>query len=67
MDQTVDWKQIPMKSTDGENYTATIPGTELTAQYDHLYYIEARIAGGGTLWPDWQREAPYVVLETVRP
>ncbi len=67
MDQTVDWKQVPMKSSDGENYMAAIPGTELTTQYDHMYYIEARVSGGGALWPDWLREAPYVVLKTVRP
>ncbi len=67
MDQTVDWKLIPMKSKGDGRFTATIPGQELTARYDHLYYIEARIAGGGTLWPDWQRETPYVVVTTMPP
>lgn len=64
MDQTVDWKPLRMQRGEGDNFSATIPGNELTADFDHLYYIEARVAGGGTLWPDWQRETPYVVVKT---
>ena len=64
MDQTVDWKPVRMKRGEGESFSATIPGDELTADFDHLYYIEARVAGGGALWPDWQRETPYVVVKT---
>ena len=66
MDQTRDWKQIRMEPTGGNCFKAVIPGTELSERYDHLYYLEARIAGGGTLWPNWQRETPYVVVRTIR-
>ena len=67
MDQTVDWKQIRMKPFADGRFKAHIPSSELTTQFDHLYYIEARISGGGTIWPDWQQEAPYVVVATGRP
>lgn len=64
MDQTTDWSQIPMTRSSDGTFRAAIGGEELTAQYDHLYYIEARIPGGGTLWPDWQTETPYITVTT---
>lgn len=66
MNQTLDWKQVPMKRIPDGRFKATIPAEDLTEKYDHLYYIEARVAGGGTLWPNWEDTAPYVVLKTTR-
>lgn len=66
MDQTRAWKRIPMARTEGGVYRASIPGQEVDASFDMLYYLEARVAHGGTFWPDWTRETPYVVVQVRR-
>ena len=62
MDQTQEWKRVSMEPSGEQAYSAAIPGDEIAAQFDMLYYLEARVAHGGALWPDWQHEAPYIVV-----
>ena len=64
LDQTDDWQQLAMKETDEGLFAATIPGEAVSARYDLMYYLEARLSGGGTLWPDWRKRQPYVVVST---
>lgn len=66
MDQTRPWKRTLMQPTGDGAYTATIPAAEIDPRFDFLYYLEARVAHGGTFWPDWQRETPYVVVQVQR-
>ncbi len=64
MDQTQDWKSIRMKPQGAGEFFATIPGNTISSLHDHLYYIEALVEGGGRLWPEWLKEAPYRVVST---
>lgn len=59
MDQTKLWTAVPMQDAGNGQYQATISSKAFNATYDLLYYIEARIDGGGTLWPNWTEQAPY--------
>ena len=65
LDQTDDWQHLAMKETGDGLFTATIPGEAVSARYDLMYYLEARLTGGGTLWPDWRKQQPYVVVPTI--
>ncbi len=66
MDQTKQWRRMPMNATADGIYVAQIPGHEVAAQYDIIYYVVARVQGGGTFWPDWQQEQPYIVVSVLR-
>lgn len=66
MDQTKAWTVIPMQAAEGGRYRATISSKQFDASCDLLYYLEARVEGGGTLWPDWQEQAPYVKVKVHR-
>lgn len=65
-DQTQAWKRIPMQAGEDGVYTATIPGDAIDARFDFQYYLEARVAEGGTFWPHWYEETPYVVVSVAR-
>jgi hypothetical protein len=62
MDQTRPWKRIAMQANHDGTYATHIPGGEIDSRFDFLYYLEARVAHGGTFWPDWQHETPYIVV-----
>ena len=64
LDQTRDWREIPMRVSGDGRFEAVIPGSEISARWDLQYYIEALTASGGTLWPSWKDGAPYVVVKT---
>jgi hypothetical protein len=66
MDQTRPWKRIGMTRRDDGTYAARIPRDDIETRFDLLYYLEARVAHGGTFWPDWQQQAPYVVVPVKR-
>ncbi len=63
MDQTKAWTVMPMQETGKGLYRVVIPHDRFDANYDLLYYLEARIEGGGTLWPDWRAQAPYIKVK----
>ncbi len=66
VDQTRAWKRLTMDSGEKGVYSATIPGGEIDPAYDFQYYLEARVAHGGTFWPHWEQETPYVVVAVTR-
>ena len=66
VDQTQAWRRITMKPTENGSYSATIPGSEVSSRFDFQYYLEARVAQGGTFWPNWQHQTPYVVVKVQR-
>jgi hypothetical protein len=67
VDQTAEWKQVKMKRHE-ERWQATIPGSDVVARSDLMYYIDAQYEqGGGFHWPTWQVGPPYVVIPVDRP
>jgi hypothetical protein len=66
MDQTQTWKQISMEPDGQGNHRGVILGRDIQDRYDMLYFLEARIEGGGTLWPNWEEQTPYIVLSVDR-
>src|SRR5262249_42545460 len=42
----------------------TIPGEEITGEYDLLYYFEVLSRTGGWFYPDPAKTTPYFVVET---
>ena len=63
MDQTQAWTVMPMEDVGKGRYHATISSKHFDAGCDVLYYLEARVKGGGTLWPNWQEQTPYVKVK----
>lgn len=64
MDQTKPWIAVPMSNEKNGAFHAVIPGSQITAHCNMMYYLEARVEGGGTLWPDWRERSPYLVIKT---
>jgi hypothetical protein len=65
LDQTVDWKQVTMQQKADGRWQATVPGKDISARWDFMYYFEARVDGGGLLWPSWEQGPPYIVAKAV--
>ncbi|HVZ66567.1 MAG TPA: hypothetical protein VG936_18525 [Lacunisphaera sp.] len=66
--QYEDYPTLDMQPTGqpGE-FAATIPGDFITTEWDLMYFIEAIDgAGNGTMWPDFRRESPYVIVKVQR-
>ena len=66
MDQTRAWKRIAMTRTEDGAYAVVIPGSNIDPRFNFLYYLEAREAHGGTFWPDWQQQTPYIIVKVQR-
>ncbi|HVS51957.1 MAG TPA: hypothetical protein VHD62_06335 [Opitutaceae bacterium] len=66
--QFEDYATIEMQPTSERGmFAATIPGEFITSKWDVMYFVEAiDAAGHGTIWPDFAREAPYVILRVAR-
>ena len=48
-------------------YAATVPGEFLVPEWDFMYFIEAiDKAGNGVMWPDLEKEMPYVIVRLDR-
>ncbi|MDM8006164.1 MAG: hypothetical protein QUV05_08475 [Phycisphaerae bacterium] len=62
VNQGVAWKEIDMRPANPGRFEAVIPGSEITAQWDLMYYLEALVRDGGSLWPSWEEGPPYVVV-----
>ena len=64
-DQTQPLMTVCMERS--ENYfTAFIPAQYITAKRDLLYYFEIiRESGEGEIYPDFRRQTPYFVIETM--
>ncbi len=65
VNQHQDFHRAVMLPTGGANeYRATIPGNHIDARWDLMYYIETIDAyGNGKIYPDLERETPYVVVD----
>ena len=68
LDQKQDYATIQMLPT-GKNheYAAQIPGSYLDPRWNFMYFIEAfDTNGNGAIFPDLNRETPYVVVDLKR-
>jgi len=66
--QFQDYKTLEMTETgiDGE-YKAVVPGPDVDAKYDFMYLIEVMDNNGnGSIYPDMEKETPYVVVKLDR-
>ena len=66
LDQTVDWKELTMTGDGHDGFTATIPGAEISADWDLQYYVEVQSTRGGRLWPAWEKGPPYWVVKVAQ-
>ncbi len=66
--QYQEYIRIPMRPTGSDNlYVAEIPGKYLDSRWDFMYFIEAfDTIGNGTIYPDFEKEAPYVIVKLRR-
>jgi hypothetical protein len=66
--QFQDYKTLKMTETDktGE-YKAIVPGQDIEAKWDFMYLIKVMDNNGnGTIYPDIEEEAPYIVVRLDR-
>jgi hypothetical protein len=68
VNQYEDFKTLPMLPTgEAGTYTATVPAEDIVSTWDFMYLIEAMdSAGNGRIFPDLEKEAPYVVVHLDR-
>ena len=66
--QYQEYVRIPMRPTGANDlYVAEIPGKYLDSRWDFMYFIEASdTKGNGAIYPDFEREAPYVIVKLRR-
>jgi hypothetical protein len=65
LSQHQDYQTLPMLPTgQGHQYEATIPGEDISPNFDLMYFFEVMDnAGNGKIYPDLERETPYVVVK----
>lgn len=68
VNQQLDYQMVPMTADAGSDiYQVTIPATQIDPKFDFMYFIEVMDKEGrGRMYPDWEVEAPYVVVELER-
>lgn len=67
LNQTADWKEVPMQRNSDGRYEGVVPGKMISTRWDVQYYLEVQVQGGGRLWPSWEQGPPYVVVKVTRP
>ncbi len=54
-------------SAEKDTYTVAVPAGQIDPQWDFMYYFEVMDKhGNGTIYPDLNKETPYVIVELVR-
>jgi len=68
VNQYEDFKTLPMLPTgEAGMYAATVPAEDVVSQWDFMYLIEVMDnAGNGKIFPDLEKETPYVVVHLDR-
>jgi len=69
VNQKQDFTAIPMTPIPGKDqFEAIIPASAITTQWDLMYLIEAMDnKGNGRIYPDLEKETPYVIVRVQRP
>ncbi len=68
LNQQRDYRTTPMVPAGGNGrYEATIPAEDVPPEWDLMYFVEVMNAKGvGRIYPDLERETPYVVVKLRR-
>jgi hypothetical protein len=68
VNQTQDYRTLEMHPTGPKNaYGAVVPGEEIDGKWDLMYFFEVMDnAGNGKIYPDFEKETPYVVVRLNR-
>lgn len=68
VNQELAYETRPMPpSAEKHTYTVTVPAGQIDPQWDFMYYFEVMDKNGnGTIYPDLNKETPYVIVELVR-
>jgi hypothetical protein len=68
VNQHLDYKMLPMLPTgQGDQYQVEIPADQIDPKWDFMYLIEVMDnKGNGKIYPDIERETPYVVVKLER-
>jgi hypothetical protein len=68
VNQYENYETLPMKRVGtGDEYEATVPGDKIVPKWDFMYYFEVMDnAGSGKIYPDFEKETPYVVVKLER-
>jgi hypothetical protein len=69
VNQHKDYQTLALKPTGKEDeYQAVIPGEHVAAGWDFMYLIEVMdTKGNGKIYPDLEKEAPYVIVRLRQP
>ena len=69
VNQYQDYQTLPMLRVEKKGtYQAVVPGDQVGGPWDFMYFIEAMDnAGNGCIWPDLDRETPYIIVHLDRP
>lgn len=66
--QFEDYRTLEMQPTDRpDEFAAVVPGEQIPAEWDFMYLFEVMDRNGnGKLYPDFERETPYIVVKLDR-
>ena len=67
VNQFYDYKTMEMIEKSKGSYSATVPSEDIDPGWDFMYFIEVMDnAGNGTIYPDLEKEAPYIIVKLQR-
>ena len=63
-----DYETLEMKPAKaGDVYEAVVPAEKLSPEWDFMYFIEVMdSSGNGKMYPDFEKEMPYVIVKLTR-
>jgi hypothetical protein len=68
VNQTMDYETLAMKPTGSKDeYEVTVPADKIVSKWDFMYFFEVMDnSGNGKIYPDFEKETPYVVVKLRR-
>ena len=69
VNQHLDYLTMPMKNNGQEKdiYQAVVPAGQIDTHYDFMYFLEVMGNNGhGIIYPDLEKETPYIIIKLVR-
>ena len=67
LNQTLDWKQLPMEKTADRQFQGTVPSKDILSRYDFQYFVEVLTSDGGRRFPSYLDGQPYFVTRVRHP
>jgi hypothetical protein len=68
VNQQEDYRTLPMVAVNNKGqYQAVVPAEQVLSKWDFMYLIEVMDnQGNGKIYPDMNKETPYVVVHLLR-